>query len=87
MKINWQVRMQKKSFWVAIVSALIVAANSIAAAFGYDVIPVTQEVEAIAMTILNVLVLAGVVEDMTTKGYKDSDQAMTYAKPKKDGAE
>lgn len=87
MKINWKVRMQKKSFWVAIVSALIVATNSIAAAFGYDVIPVTQEVEAVAMTILNVLVLAGVVEDMTTKGYEDSDQAMTYAKPKKDGAE
>ncbi|WP_271401430.1 phage holin [Salinicoccus roseus] len=87
MKINWKVRLQKKSFWVAIVSALIVATNSIAGAFGYDVLPVTQEIEAIVMTLLNVLVLAGVIEDMTTRGYEDSDQAMTYGRPKKDGIE
>jgi phi LC3 family holin len=85
MKINWKVRLQKKSFWVAIVSALIVATNSIAGAFGYDALPVTQEIEAIVMTLLNVLVLAGVIEDMTTDGYQDSDQAMTYGKPKEDG--
>ena len=85
MKINWKVRVQKKSFWVAIVSAIIVAVNSIAAAFGQDVIPVTQEIEAVIMTILNLLVVAGVIEDMTTDGYQDSDQAMTYGKPKKEG--
>lgn len=85
MKINWKVRVQKKSFWVAIVSALIVATNSIAGAFGYDVLPVTQEIEAVIMTVLNLLVVAGVIEDMTTRGYEDSDQAMTYGKPKEDG--
>lgn len=85
MQINWEVRAKKKSFWMAIVSAIVVAVNSIAAALGQDVIPVTQEIEAVIMTTLNFLVVAGVIEDMTTKGYQDSDQAMTYDRFTQDG--
>lgn len=81
MNINWKVRIQKKSFWVAIVSALIVAANSIAGALGQDIIPVTEGIESVIMTVLNLLVVAGVIEDMTTKGYQDSERAKGYTKP------
>lgn len=81
MDINWKVRIQKKSFWTAVVSALIVFANSMAAAFGYDLIPVTEGIEATIMAVLNVLVLVGVIEDMTTKGVKDSERAKNYKRP------
>ncbi|WP_020006229.1 phage holin [Salinicoccus albus] len=82
MNINWRVRVQKKSFWVSIISALIVFANSIASALGFDLVPLTDTLETALMALLNVLVVAGVIEDMTTRGYQDSEQAKGYTTPK-----
>ncbi|SOC27087.1 phi LC3 family holin [Ureibacillus xyleni] len=83
MKINWKVRLRHKQFWVAIISALVLLANQVADIFGVDITILSSQVQQTLETILLILALLGVVIDPTTSGIKDSDQALTYKKPKK----
>ena len=82
MKINWKVRMQHKTFWVSLVSLLIVLANQIAGIFEYDITIYNAQVTAITETVLGILALLGIIIDPTTSGASDSYQAMRYDKPK-----
>lgn len=82
MKINWKVRFKKKSFWVAIVSAIVLFVNNITQALGLNY---TEQLEQFSNGInglLAVLVTFGVINDPTTKGIKDSGIAQTYSKPR-----
>lgn len=81
-KINWKVRMRKKSFWVAIVSALAVFINNILQAFGLDYSDTIQSVVNGVAGLLTLLASAGIVIDPTTKGTGDSGIALTYKKPR-----
>lgn len=81
-KINWKVRAKKKSFWVAIVSAIALFINNIANAFGLDYSSQVQTGVDIVTTILTLLVSVGIITDMTTKGFGDSEIAQTYDKPR-----
>lgn len=84
--INWKVRLASKTFWLALIPALLLLVQAIAAAFGF-----TLELEGIEARLLDlvnavfaVLVILGIVNDPTTAGLRDSQQAMSYIKPKED---
>lgn len=81
-KINWKVRAKKKSFWVAIVSAVALFINNITGAFGLDYSAQVQTGVDIVSTILTLLAGLGIVTDMTTKGIGDSEIVQTYSKPR-----
>lgn len=82
--INWKVRIKNKNFWLAIVPAVLLLVQAIAAPFGYnwDFVVLNQQIAAIINTLFGVLSLLGIVTDPTTAGVGDSKQALTYDKPK-----
>ena len=84
MKINWKVRLQHKTFWVALIALLIVLANQIAGIFSVDITIYNDQVTAITETVLSILALLGIVIDPTTAGTSDSREAIKYSKPKED---
>lgn len=84
--INWKVRLASKTFWLALIPALLLI-QAIAAVFGF-----TLELEGIEAKLLDlvnavfaVLVILGIVNDPTTAGLGDSQQAMSYNAPKPRG--
>ena len=83
-KINWQVRLKKKSFWVAIVSAVALFINNITGAFGLDYSASIEQGVSIVTSLLTLLAGLGIIIDPTTKGIKDSEKATEYTKPRDD---
>lgn len=86
MKINWKVRLKNKTFWLAIVPALLLVIQTVASLFGYawDFVVLNQQIAAVINAVFAVLAILGVVTDPTTAGVTDSDRAMGYDKPKED---
>lgn len=84
MKINWTVRIKNKNFWFAFIPALLLLIQAVAAVFGYslDLGELGNKLIAVVNAAFGVLAILGVVTDPTTKGVSDSEQAMTYQKPK-----
>lgn len=84
MKINWTVRFKNKAFWVALIPAFLLLAQQIASVFGFtlDLTTLQEQALGIVGTVFTLLALFGVVNDPTTSGTSDSDQAMTYTEPK-----
>lgn len=85
MKINWLVRVKNKNFWVAIIPALLLLIQVVAAVFGLtlDLGDLGNKLLAVVNAAFSVLTILGVVVDPTTAGITDSTQAMTYSEPKK----
>ena len=83
-KINWQVRLKKKSFWVAIVSAVALFINNITGAFGLDYSASIEQGVSIITSLLTLLAGLGIIVDPTTKGIKDSEKATEYTTPRDD---
>ena len=83
MKINWGVRIRNKSFWTALIPALALLGQAVAALFGFtiDLTELSGKLLAVVDAVFAVLVILGIVTDPTTKGIGDSDRAMNYAKP------
>ncbi|TDM15690.1 phage holin [Macrococcus bovicus] len=82
MKINWAIRFKKKTFLVALFSALLLFANQVAGILGYDISEYSKSADALFTTVLNILVLIGVVDDPTVKGMlTDSDLSMEKVEP------
>jgi len=94
MKINWKVRFNKHNltFWVRVIVAIFVP---ILTYFGLEAKDLTSwdivgDVLLNALrtpwvwifTILNVI---NIIPDPTTAGISDSEQALTYEEPKKEG--
>lgn len=86
MQINWLVRIKNKAFWVAIIPALLLLVQTVAATFGLtlDLGEIGDKLLAVVNAVFSVLAILGVVVDPTTNGVSDSTQAMTYEEPKKD---
>ena len=86
MNINWKVRLKNKAFWLALIPALLLLVQVIAAVFGYniDMGDIGNKLLAVVNAVFAVLVILGVVNDPTTAGISDSSQARTYKLPKKD---
>lgn len=85
-KINWKVRMKSKVFWVSIIAALALMVQAALAVFGVEVNfdELVNNLIVLVNTVFVVLVTLGLVVDPTTDGLSDSEQALTYDKPKKD---
>lgn len=86
MTINWIVRVKNKSFWLAIIPAVLLLVQTVAAVFGYslDFGELGNRLIAVVNAVFGVLVILGVVNDPTTAGISDSKQARTYITPKED---
>ncbi|HDK5703421.1 phage holin [Staphylococcus pseudintermedius] len=80
--INWKIRIKQKTFWVAILSAIFLFAQSIAKVLGYDIQVYTEQLTDALNSILGILVLMGVIQDPTTQGVSDSHQALDYEEPR-----
>lgn len=76
MKINWKLRLQSKYFWVALISLIVLLTQQL----GFDIFP--KNWEEVLNTVLSILILLGVINDPTTAGINDSEQAMDYLVPK-----
>ena len=84
-KINWTVRIKNKAFWIAIIPALLLLAQVVAAVFGIilDLGDLGNKLLDVVNAAFSVLVILGIVTDPTTEGVSDSNQAMSYTEPKK----
>lgn len=84
MKINWLVRIKNKNFWLAVVPAVLLLVQVVAEVFGFalDLGDLGNKLLAVVNAVFAILSILGIVTDPTTKGISDSEQAMTYIKPK-----
>lgn len=82
--INWTVRIKNKQFWVAIIPAVLLLIQVVAAVFGFtlDLGDLGNKLLDVVNAVFGVLVILGVVTDPTTKGVGDSTKALTYTEPK-----
>lgn len=85
--INWKVRIKNKVFWLSIIPALLLLVQAVAGVFeiNLDFSMLGAKLAAVVESVFVVLTLLGIVADPTTEGVNDSEQAMTYEKPKQKG--
>ena len=84
MKINWQVRLKNKVFWLALIPAILMLVQSVASVFGlsFELGELSNKLLAVIESVFVILTLLGIVADPTTSGVSDSEQALTYTEPK-----
>lgn len=84
MSINWKIRFKNKTFWLALIPAVLLLAQQVAGLFGValDFGQLQDQLTAIVGTVFTLLAILGIVADPTTAGVGDSEQAMTYDEPK-----
>ena len=82
--INWTVRFKSKTFWLALIPAILLLVQAVAAVFGYtlDFEVLQGRLLDVVNAVFLVLTILGIVVDPTTAGVRDSDLAMTYAVPR-----
>lgn len=73
--INWKLRFKNKATLLAIASTVILLAQQLG-------LKLPENITDVVNTFLTLLVLLGVVNDPTTAGIKDSDNALKYSNPK-----
>lgn len=80
MKINWKVRVLSVKFWLAVVPAILLVGQTVAAVFGYnwDFANLGKQLTAVINAVFAVLTIVGVAVDPTTQGVGDSKQALDY---------
>lgn len=86
MKINWKVRLKNKTFWTAIIPALLLFVQVAATALGFniDLGDLGNKLLAVVNAAFGVLAILGIVTDHTTDGFSDSQRALRYDEPTKD---
>lgn len=84
MNINWKVRLKSGAFWAGLISLVLTLVYTILNMAG--VIPAfsQKEIMDVVVMILQIPAFIGVISDPTTKGIGDSNQALTYEKPRDD---
>lgn len=82
--INWQVRIKSKQFWLALIPAVLLLVQVVAAVFGFelDLGELGNRLLDVVNALFAVLAILGIVVDPTTEGVGDSAQALTYDRPK-----
>lgn len=86
---NWTVRLKNKTFWLALIPAVLLLVQVVAAVFGYtlDLGDLGNKLLEVVNALFAVLAILGIVTDPTTAGVTDSKQALTYTEPKKKDAD
>lgn len=81
--INWIVRLKNRNFWIALIPAVLLLVQAVAAVFGYalDLGEIGNKLIAVVNAVFGVLAILGIVNDPTTKGLSDSQRAMRYDTP------
>ena len=87
--INWKVRFRNRSFVAAFIAQLILVIQVLLIglnSMGITDFQLTEEMKNWVYTLVNMVLILlsmlGIVQDPTTKGFKDSDQALDYQQPK-----
>ena len=75
-KINWRVRLRNKTFWLTLVPLLVLLTQQL----GLNWVP--DNWESIFSTVMAILTVVGIINDPTTAGITDSEQALSYYEPK-----
>ena len=85
MKINWNVRIKNKVFWMTIIPASLVLIRAVGKTFGFEINldDLSGNLLEVVEALFIVLAILGIVVDPTTEGMTDSEQALTYTEPKK----
>ncbi len=83
MKINWTVRFKNKNFWLAMIPALILVVQTVAALFGFslELGDLGDKLLAIVNAVFTLMAILGIVTDPTTEGVGDSNRALAYNEP------
>ena len=86
MNINWKVRLKNKHFVLTLIPALALLAQAFMAIFGFplDLGEYSTRIISFVNVLFTVLTIVGVVNDPTTEGLTDSQNALTYHEPKQD---
>ena len=84
--INWKVRINNKQFWMALIPAVALVVQAVAAVFGWnlDFTSLTGKLLAVVDAVFALLVILGIVVDPTTAGVGDSKRALGYQEPWED---
>lgn len=84
--MNWKIRIKSKTFWLALVPALILLVQTVATPLGYqwDFAGIGTTATGIINALFSVLTILGIAVDPTTAGVGDSAQALGYTEPKKE---
>ena len=84
--INWKVRFKNKRFVLAFIAALLLLVKQVAMLLGYNLNTemFNTNINGIVDTVFLILGLIGIVNDPTTQGFSDSEQALKYNEPKQD---
>lgn len=83
--INWKVRFKNPHFWLTIIPMLLLLGEQVAFLFGHEWNVDNEAILAALRTLLAILAGIGIIEDFTTEGLGDSNQALKYKEPRKDG--
>lgn len=75
-KLNWNVRLKNRTFWVALASAVVLLVQQL----GLDFLP--ENTMEIVNTLLLIGTILGIVVDPTTDGVSDSQLVLDKAKDK-----
>lgn len=72
---DWKERFKNKMFWMAIIPAVLLVIQTVAAVFGYtlDLGDLGNKLLDVVNAIFSVLVIAGIVVDPSTPGVGDSN--------------
>ena len=89
MKINWKVRVNNPLFWVEIGAAILLPILAHLGLSWEDMTSWAALGDVLLSAIQNPVILSAIgisvwnaITDPTTKGVSDSEQALTYTKPK-----
>ena len=84
MKINWSVRVRNKTFWLAVIPAALLLIQAVGEALGFplELGGLGDKLLGVVNALFALLALLGVVNDPTTQGSGDSQQALGYQVPK-----
>ena len=66
-KINWEVRIKNKTFWLTLIPAVLLLVQVVAAVFGFtlDLTELGDKLLSVVNALFGVLVILGVVNDPT----------------------
>lgn len=78
--INWKIRAKSKTFWLALIPAVLLLVQAVAVLFGYtwDFAELGSQLTGIVNAAFALLAILGVVVDPTTPGAGDSERALSY---------
>lgn len=86
--INWSVRLKNKTWVISFLSQIMIMAQIVLEGLnmlGWTSFRLTEQIQNEILMLVNgiflILSMLGIVQDPTTKGYKDSKRAMTYKEP------